>query len=98
MAGTLADQATLAQDSAFVNKVKAAMIFRAVTQYNSASAQTFRTLEQSRETLNGAASRAQEIAWLCVVGVPSIASAAPAIPSDAATQSAVDAILAALIK
>jgi hypothetical protein len=98
MAGTLADQATLAQDSAFVNKVKAAMIFRAVTQYNSASAQTFRTLEQSRDTLAGAAGSAQQIAWLCAVGVPSIASAAPAIPSDAATQSAVDAILAALIK
>ena len=74
------------------------MIFRAVAQYNSASAQTFRTLEQSRETLAGAANKAQEIAWLCAVGVPSIASAAPAIPSDAATQSAVDAILTALIK
>lgn len=98
MAGTLADQATLAQDSAFVGRVKAAMIFRAVAQYNSASAQTFRTLEQSRETLAGAANKAQEIAWLCAVGVPSIASAAPAIPSDAATQSAVDAILTALIK
>lgn len=98
MAGTLADQATLAQDSAFVNKVKAAMIFRAVAQYNSASAQTFRTLEQSRDTLAGAANKAQEIAWLCAVGVPSIASAAPVIPPDAATQSAVDAILAALIK
>ena len=98
MAGTLSEQATLAADSAFVAKVKAAMIFRASTNFNSATAQTFRTLEQSRETLAGAASRAQEIAWLCAVGVPSIASAAPAIPSDAATQSAVDAILAALIK
>ena len=98
MAGTLSEQATLAADSAFVAKVKACMIFRAVTQFNSATAQTFRTLEQSRETLNGAASRAQEIAWLCAVAVPSIASAAPAIPSDAATQTAVDSILAALIK
>ena len=98
MAGTLADQATLAQDSAFVGKVKAAMIFRAVAQYNSASAQTFRTLEQCRGILSDGAGDAQRVAWLCAVGVPSIAAAAPVIPSDAATQSAVDAILAALIK
>lgn len=98
MAGTLTDQATLAQDSAFVGKVKAAMIYRASSNFNSATAQTYRALEQCRDILNGAANRAQEVAWLCAVAIPAIASAAPAIPSDAATQSAVDAILAALIK
>ena len=98
MAGTLADQATLAVDSAFVGKVKAAMIYRASINFNSASAQTFRTLEQCRTILQNGGDDAQRIAWLCAVAVPAIASAAPAIPSDAATQSAVDAILAALIK
>jgi hypothetical protein len=98
MAGTLSEQATLAQDSAFVGKVKAAMIFRAATNFNSQSAQTFRTLEQCREILNTGGADAERIAWLCSVAVPSIASAAPAVPSDADTQSAVDAILAALIK
>ncbi len=98
MAGTLSEQATLAQDSAFVGKVKAAMIFRAATNFNSATAQTFRTLEQCRAILSDGAGDAQRVAWLCAVAVPAIASAAPAIPSDAATQSAVDAILAALIK
>ena len=98
MAGTLAEQATLAQDSAFVGKVKACMISRASTNFNSATAQTFRTLEQCRAILSDGAGDAQRVAWLCAVAVPAIASAAPAIPSDAATQTAVDAILAALIK
>ena len=98
MAGTLADQATLAVDSAFVGKVKAAMIYRASVNFSSASAQTYQTLQQCRTILQSGGDDAQRIAWLCAVAVPSIAAAAPVIPSDAATQSAVDAILAALIK
>jgi hypothetical protein len=98
MAGTLAEQATLAQDSAFVNKVKAAMIFRASANFNSATAQTFRTLEQCRTILGNGGDDAQRIAWLAAVVIPAIASAAPAVPSDATTQTAVDTILAALIK
>lgn len=98
MAGTLSEQATLAQDAAFVAKVKAAMIFRAVTNFNSNTAQTFATLEQCRQILKDGGGDSGRVAWLCAVAIPSIAAAAPTIPSDAATQNAVDAILAAMIK
>jgi hypothetical protein len=98
MAGTFADQATLANDNAFIAKVKCAMIFRATELSNSATAQTYQTLAQCREILLSAGSTADTIAALVATGNATIASAAPTVPSDGDTQYAVNTVLTALLK
>lgn len=98
MAGTFADQAQLANDSAFIAKVRVAMIFRANELFNSTSAQTLATLQQSKGILSNAGAQAPDIAALVATGNPTIASAAPAIPSDGDTQFAVNTVLTSMLK
>ena len=98
MAGSFADQATLTSDNSFIAKVRAAMIFRATELFNSATAQTYATLEQSRRILLNAGSDAANIAALVATGNATIAAAAPAVPSDSDTQYAVNVVLASLLK
>jgi hypothetical protein len=98
MAGTFADQATLASDNAFIAKVRAAMIYRATELFNSQSAQTWATLNQARGILNNAAADAANIAALVASGNATIAAAAPAVPNDSDTQYAVNTVLTALLK
>lgn len=98
MAGTFADQATLTSDNAFIAKVRAAMIYRATEMYGSETAQTWATLNQAREILQSAARDAAIIAALVASGNPTIAAAAPAVPSDGDTQYAVNVVLEALLK
>ena len=94
MAGTFADRATLATDNAFVNKCRAAMIFRAVELVNSATAQTFPTLSLMQSILQNAGANAQNMSWLVATGNATIAAAAPAVPTDSDTQFAVNTFLA----
>lgn len=98
MAGTFADQATLAADNAFIAKVRCAMIFRANELFNSTSAQTLSTLQQSKGILSNAGAQAGEIAALVATGNSTIAAASPAVPSDGDTQFAVNTVLASLLK
>lgn len=98
MAGTFADQATLASDNAFIAKVRAAMIYRATELSASETAQTWIVLNQARNILNNAGAEAEHIAALISSGNPTIAAAAPAVPSDGDTQYAVNVTLTNLLK
>lgn len=98
MAGTFAEQAQLASDSAFIAKIRVAMIFRANELFNSQSAQTLAVLLQAKGILSNAGSQAPDVAALVATGNPTIAAAAPAIPSDGDTQFAVNTVLTALLK
>lgn len=98
MAGTFADQATLAADNVFIAAVKRAMITRAIEQYYSATAQPFSVLNQSREILINGAADAARIAALAVAADPTIKAAAPAVPIDTAIQTVVNTVLTALLR
>jgi hypothetical protein len=98
MAGTFAEQATLATDNAFIAKVRCAMIYRANELFTSASAQDYRVIVQAREILMSAAGNAASIAALVASGNATVAAAAPAVPSDGDTQYAVNTFLTALLK
>lgn len=97
MAG-FADEATLASDNTFIAAVRRALIARAIEQYYSATAQTFAVLAQSREILYSSGANAANIAALVVSADATIKANAPAIPSDAAIQAAVNVVLTALLK
>jgi hypothetical protein len=97
MAGTFADQATLTADNAFIAKVRAAMIYRAVELYDSDTAQSWAVLKQARSILDNAGGDAAKIAALVASGNPTIAAAAPAVPNDADTQYAVNVVLTTLL-
>lgn len=93
MAGTFDDRATLATNNAFINKCRAAMLFRAMELLTSATAQKVRTLDQMLVILQGAGGAAPNIAWTVATCNPTIAAAAPAVPNDSDTQFAVNAVL-----
>jgi hypothetical protein len=98
MAGTFADEATLASDNTFIGMVKRAMLTRAVEQYYNSTAQPYSVLNQAKTILITAAGNAADIAALAVAADATIKANAPTIPSDAATQSAVNTVLTALLK
>lgn len=90
MAGTLADIATLASNSAFIAQVRGAMIKRAVELVTSSSPQDVYTLTQMTSIMKSAAGDAEKVAWLVAAGNPTIAASAPTVPVDADTQFAVN--------
>ena len=90
MAGTFADQATLAGDNAFINKCRAAMIFRAVELVNSSTAQNLATLSKMDSIIRSAAGSAEVMARLIASGNATIAAASPAVPIDSDVQFAVN--------
>ena len=94
MAGTFADQATLAGDNAFINKCRAALLFRSVELMTSTTAQTFTTLAKMQAIFQNAGADASNMAWRVAAGNATIAAAAPAVPSDSDTQFAVNTFLA----
>ena len=93
MAGTFTDQATLASDNAFINKCRAAMIFRAVEKVD-ADAQTLAFRNKLATILSNAGADAPGMAWRIASGNSTISAAAPTVPSDADTQFAVNTFLA----
>ena len=96
MAGTFADQATLAKTNSFIDQCRAAMLFRAVQVVNTNAKVDRRDLDFARNILRSAASDAQNIAWLVATGTPAIAAASPAAPTDVDVQTAVNAFLVQL--
>lgn len=88
-----ADQATLANDSAFINKCRAALIFRANEVLASPQSFTRSQIEQAYEILDNSGSDAARMAWLVAAGNSTIAAAAPTVPSDGDTQFAVNSFL-----
>lgn len=98
MAGTYQDQATLASMNEFIAQVRVAMVKRAVEKYYSLDPQPFEILEQAKRILDSGASDADRIALLVATSDPTIAAAAPAVPSDSATLAGVILVLDALLK
>jgi hypothetical protein len=94
MPGTYAEQATLATDNGFISKCRAALISKAVAVTNSNQPQKIAKLQQMQSILQSAGGNAPSMAWLVACGNVAIAAAAPAVPSDADTQTAVNALLA----
>jgi len=98
MSGTYAEQATLGSDNSFIAKVGVAMISKAVEVYYSTTAQDYRRLSQAKTILDSGAGDAGRIAKLAIAASQTIREAAPAVPSDANTQTAVNTVLEALLK
>lgn len=96
MAGTFTDKATLANDNAFINKCRTAMLFRANELTVSSTAQTYATLSKMNAILQSAGDVAPKMAWLVATGNATIGAAAPAVPSDSDTQFAVNTMLSLL--
>lgn len=93
MAGTFADQATLAKDGAFIDKCRVALLFRAREITDSAAKQEFTLVQKMRSVLNNAGNDAQNMAWLVATGNATVAAGAPAIPADGDVQFAVNTFL-----
>jgi len=98
MAGTFSEQAQLATDNTFIGMVKRAMISRAVELYYSATAQPYSVLAQAKEILISAGNNADKIAALVIAADATISANAPVMPTDSATQTAVNTVLTALLK
>jgi hypothetical protein len=98
MAGTFADQATLAATKEFIDKVEIAMLARAIEQYYSVTAQPFAVLEQARLLLNGTGIHPTRVAQLVVAADATIKANSPVVPSDSAVQAAVNIVLTALLR
>jgi hypothetical protein len=99
MAGTFSDQAVLASDNAFINKCRAAMLFRANELMAMASPPVPRlgTLQQATQIIRSSGSDASNMAWIVATTNPTIAAAAPAVPTDGDVQFAVNTQLTASI-
>lgn len=83
MAGTLADQITLARDSAFIDKCEGELVKKALylDLGQSGASTTERVLASN--ILNGPRPYAERIATLIAFGNATTAAAAPAVPLDA---------------
>jgi hypothetical protein len=96
MAGTYADQATLAVSSTFISQCKVALIHRAVELNDGSDRLSIGMLNLIRNVLSDSETYAGRVAWLVAAGNPTIAAAAPAVPSEGDTQFAVNTILPVL--
>lgn len=97
MAGSFADQATLASDNTFINQVRAALLFRAneLLALASPPSPKLNTLQQATNIIRNAGGDAPSMAWVIATTNPTIAAAAPAVPPDGDVQFAVNTQLTA---
>ena len=95
MAGTFAEQATLAADNGFIAKCRCAIIFRAVELLGTQGTNEF-IRAAMLNALRNAGADAPLMAARLASGSTAIAAAAPAVPSDADTQTAVNVFLSRL--
>ena len=98
MAGTYAEQTTLAQDSQFINLCRAALIKRAFELDDGTDKQTLGTLNLVNGVMSDSAGYAQRMAWLVACGNPTIGAAAPVLPSQGDVQYAVNTYLPKLVR
>lgn len=92
MAGTFAEQATLATDNTFIDKCRVAMLFRANQVLTSAELndKTSKKIIQAKGIISNAGGDALNMAWKVATGNATIAGAAPAVPVDGDVQFAVN--------
>ncbi len=102
MAGSLSERATLASDSTFINNVRAAMLYQAnytiaaappASTTNAQMEASYTLLQKMRAIIANAGSGAANVAWIVATTDPTVGPAAPVVPSDVATQAAVNAVL-----
>ena len=111
MAGTYADQSTLATDNAFIALCRVALLKRALELSAEATARLAANeaarviLNQSNaeialcnSVLSDAQGYAQRMAWLVAAGNATIGAAAPALPTQNDVQYAVNQTLPTLVR
>lgn len=96
MAGTFAEQAQLAGNAEMIAACRVAIIKRAIEIDADSTRETIATLSLVRNILSNSEDFAKRMAWLCAAGNPTIAAAAPAVPSEGDLQFTVNAMLAKL--
>jgi len=98
MAGTAADIATLASLNDFIARVRVALIKRAVEIDAGSDRQSAAMLNGVAGIMGNSEDIAKRMAWLVAAGNPTIAAAAPAVPSEGDTQYAVNTMLPKLVR
>ena len=98
MAGTAADIATLASLNDFIARVRVALIKRAVEIDAGSDRQSAATLNGVASIMSNSEDIAKRMAWLVAAGNPTIAAAAPSVPSEGDTQYAVNTMLPKLVR
>lgn len=98
MAGTYAEQATLASDNAFVALCRVSLLKRAKEMTDDTTKQTVEEINFYYNLLINPDNYATRLAWLIATNHPTISAAAPVLPSDAVAQAAVNATLNYLLR
>lgn len=98
MPGTYAEQAELAVNAAFVNKVRVALIKAALDIFAGTDRQSVGTLGLVASVLTDSDAYAQKMAWLIAAGNATVGAAAPAIPDDGALSWCVNDMLPKLVR
>jgi hypothetical protein len=98
MAGAASDIATLASLNEFIVKVRVALVKRAVEIDAGSDRQSASTLNTVAGIMSDSEDIAKRMAWLVAAGNPTIAAAAPAVPSEGDTQYAVNTMLPKLVR
>lgn len=91
---TFADKAALATNNAFIAQCRVAMIYYAY--YKTGVGGDLRMLEKMNAIIISAGSDAQAMAWRVACGSSGIGDTAPALPSDANLQTAINNIIDAM--
>jgi hypothetical protein len=98
MAGAASDITYLATVNEFINQCRVALIKRAVEIDAGTDRQSVGMLNTISGILSDSESYAKRMAWLVAAGNPTIAAAAPAVPSEGDTQYAVNTMLPKFVR
>ena len=98
MAGTASDISTLASLNDFIQQVRVALVQRAVEIDADTDRQSAAMLNMVASIMSSSEDIAKRLAWLIAAGNPTIAAAAPAVPSESDTQYAVNTMLPKLVR
>ena len=98
MAGAASDIAQLASLNDFIVQVRVALVKRAVEIDADTDRQSVAMLNSVSSIMSNSEDMAKRMAWLIAAGNPTIAAAAPAVPSEGDTQYAVNTLLPKLAR
>lgn len=98
MAGTYADQATLATTNAFIDLCKVALLKRAVELSDGTDKLDAPTLNTIASIMQDAGGYASRMAWLIAATNATVGASAPAVPSQGDLQFCVNTLLPKLVR
>ena len=98
MVGTAADITALASSNDFIAQCRVALVKRAVEIDAGTDRQSAVTLNGVANIMANSEDVARRMAWLVAAGNPTIAAAAPAVPSESDTQYVVNTLLPKLLR